>query len=236
MIPMYKKIKIDKVYYYILIIMIILIFLSIWLMTTSFVDIANNIFAEFIGVIITIILLVIVVDIREQLKWKKVENVVFKSLGLEIYDIYTDLSNLCEIEMASSEGADIDIDKMFEKSLHDNLNKLIDEKNIHFNKTGKKSLLNRGFGDLLVVRRNNIKEVVQMYFKFLEPSMIKSLIILQQELHSIDLNVKIKNKESGHYWFPTDEKFFEVIRIKMCGIFKEINSLHHDSGLIIYYK
>ena len=236
MVSMCKKIKIDAVYYNILLIVGILIFLSICLMTTSYVDIANNIFAEFIGVLATIILLVIVVDIKEQLKWKKVENVVFNYLGLEIYDIYTDLSNLCEIEIASSDGEDIDIDKMFEKSLYGNLNKLIDEKNIIFNKTGKKSLLNRGFGDLLVVRRNNIKDVIQMYFKFLEPSMIKSLIILQQELRSIDLDVKIKNKDTEHYFFRTDETFLKEIRKNMCAIFKEINSLHYNSGLKIYYK
>lgn len=220
--------------YYILCIILMIIFLIfiIWLMRTSYRDMANNLFAEAIGIIITIVLLIIFVDIKEQWKWNNVKHLVYDALGSEIYDIYTDISNLCDIETALFVG-DEDHDLAYERTLYKDLNKLIIKDNIIFTDSGKKILLNYGYGELFIHRKDRLKELELKYFKFLEPSIIKSLMVIQQKLYSVDLNMKIKRR--GGMWFENDEGFFDLIKSRLVDIFKEIHSLHYESGLKIYF-
>jgi hypothetical protein len=200
-------IKIYDAYIAVIIIMLLYIGLTIWFMQLPFKDIVTSLFAGAIDVIITIILLIIFIDMRERWKWKSVSDTVYESLGNEIHDLFTDLSNLCRIDETTG--------------------------NINFYTNEDENLLNGGYGELFIYRKDHIKDLEQKYFKFLEPSIIISLIKIQKCLYSLDIIIRIRNRNralNSPYTRP-DADILEYLKVKMIDIFREIGSLRNESNL-----
>lgn len=197
---------------YILVVIIFLIpyaLFTIWLMQTSYKDIANNLFAGAIDVIITVFLLIIFIDMREQRRWNSVKDSVYESLGNEITGTQCDLSNFCK---------NIDISN----------NRII------FYDSEDTNLLTGGYGDLFLIRKNRLNEIELKYFKFLVPSIINSLIKIQKSLNSLDLEIKIRNISLISPYRKTDEEILEAIKKIMLDIFKETDSLRSEPNLKSY--
>lgn len=182
---------------------------TIWLMQTSLKDIANNLFAGAIDVIITVIFLMIFIDIREQRRWNSVKDSVYESLVDEITGTLKDISNFCK---------NIDIGN----------NRII------FYATEDTNLLVGGYGDLFLIRKNYLNEIELKYFKFLAPSIINSLIKIQKHLKSLDLEIKIRNRTLGSPYRKTDEEILETIKKLMLDIFREADSLRSEPNLKSY--
>ena len=223
--------------YYVICIFCIVIFavIAFLLMQTSFVDIGNNLLAEAVGLIFTIILLIIFIDRKEQFEWKIVKESVYKYLGMELDGIFIDILNSCvTVEPSSDDYVDGDIDSYFEKKSEINLIKLKCKDNIDITEYGKTTLLKGGYGNLFITRKNNLKDIVQLYSKSLDPSIINSLMIIQNALHSIDMDIKIKTKKG--MLVQSDEDFIDQIKSKFSEIFNEIYVLNSEYDLKKYFN
>ena len=230
---------INHYYSSVFIFMMVFLLFSILLMRTLYNDIATNLFAEAIGIIITLFFLIILVKAREEFKWKIVENLVYEYLGREIDGIFTDFSNLCDLKEPSFEGnINTDFDEYFKTKMEMNLQELKNKDNIILHDLAKEPLKKGLYGDLFIRRNDNLKEFIQLYFKFLDSSIVKSLIIIRRALNLIETDIiimKNQNDEELLKWFQNDEDFFNHIKSSMANIFTEIDSLRSESDLKIYY-
>lgn len=223
------------------ILMMVFISFTIWLMLTPYDDIATNLFAEGLGILITVTLVNYLLNRKEEYIWKKVKNLIYEKLGKQIDGIYTEISNLCDTQEPSfTEDEMDDYYVYFEKKMYLNLKELKNIDKITINKMDKENLKKGNNVDLFIYRNNYLKDIILLYFKFLDPSIIKSLIIIRDALESIDMDVNImknqKEEEEDFYkWFRNDEEFFNHIKQSMVKIFTEIDSLHEESNLKIYF-
>ena len=233
------KLIINHYIAFVIIVLTVLICIAFLFRGTQYDDIATNLVAEGIGVLITVILLLYLLNLKEEFIWKKVKNLVYEQLGGQIGGIYTDISNLCiNNEPFLNEGEMDDMDIYFKKKMYLNLKELKNIGKITINDMAKEDLKDGKHGDLFIKRNTYLKDIISLYFKFLDPSIIKSLTIIRESLKSIDMDVNIKknqNEEELIKWFQTDEDFFNHIKPSMVKIFTEIDSLHDESNLKIYY-
>ena len=225
---------------FVIIVLAVLTYIAFLFMGTQYNDIATNLVAEGIGVLITVILLLYLLNLKEEFRWKKVENRVHKQLEKQIYGIYIEFSNLCVTnEPLLEEGEDKDIHVNFEKEMYRNLKELKNIDKITIDIDVKESLKKGTYSDLFNYRNNYLKYILSTFFNFLDPSIDKSLIIIQDALESICLDVDIMKKQKEeeevlYKWFKNDDLFFNHIEQSMVKIFTEIESLHDESNLKIY--
>lgn len=185
------------------------IIISILIGRVSYKDLENNLIAGAISILIASALIPFLVVIREKWKWNSVKDSVYESLGDEICDLFTDITNFCKIDAKG---------------------------NINFYPNEDRNLLNGGYGELFIIRKNHIGDIEHKYFKFLEPSIIVSLIKIQKYLNSLDLNIRIRNRNielESPYTRP-DPKILEYLKEKMVGIFNEIDKLRNEPNLKNY--
>ncbi len=202
----YSDHKNDIILVTIFILIIIYVGFSILIRQVSYKDLENNLIAGAVDILIASALIPFLVVIREKWKWNSVKDTVYESLGDEISNIFTDITNFCKIDVKG---------------------------NLNFYPTEDGNLLNGGYGELFIIRKNNIGDIEHKYFKFLEPSIIVSLLKIQKYLNSLDLNIRIRNRniELNSPYTRPDSEILEYVKGKMASIFNEIDNLREEPNL-----
>jgi hypothetical protein len=58
-------------------------------------DLGTNLISEFIGMLVTLVLFVIFLDVREKMEWKRVEKKVYDRIGKKMIQLLSTLMNYC---------------------------------------------------------------------------------------------------------------------------------------------
>lgn len=186
---------------------------------------------EIIGIFLTVVLLIWIIDTKEYEKWKKVKDAVHKNLGIEIGGIFTDLSNLCEFDSPLTVVNKLDWDEIHKKDFEVKIKELSEKGEITLNSVGKDILLERGYGNLFIERRNRLSDIESKYLTFFDTLITDALMKIQDNLYELDLIIRMKK---GGAWFKSDDDiFFKSTSYTIYNILKEISKLHYGSSLVI---
>lgn len=63
------------------------------------------------------------------------------------------------------------------------------------------------------------------YSKFLDPKLVKSLMVIQDNLHSLSLNIRTRGKMKGFFGL-SDERYFEIVSVRIQQIIREIYKIY----------
>ena len=213
-----RKLLLSKWLYYGLIAVVLLLLFfyflpSVW----KGEDIATNFIAEIWGLFFTLAIFIVLLDFREVLEWKSVEDRVRRRLGMQIRALFAELSIFCKVERVHfdplSEEKRI---KLVEKQL----NTLASEE-IRFTVEAKKDLLDenlrRSYERGLDSRLNSLGRIEERYSKFLDSEVRASLMDIQDYLDRLSLEFRIRHIR--------DEDYFRSISDLIGKIMKEILKL-----------
>ena len=153
-------------------------------------DLTLNLFSETWGLLFTLLFFVILFEVREFLEWKKVETKVNKRIGREIYRIFVELSQLCEVNKQVS-GADYNLSALkdlWKRQLEQLTTK---EVVLEFGKEllGKAELA-KSYASLIESLSNALSGVEAKYLKYFGSNLQSSLIDIEEELDRIHFVLK----------------------------------------------
>ncbi|MDD5416804.1 MAG: hypothetical protein PHU12_02400 [Candidatus Aenigmarchaeota archaeon] len=254
------KLQIKKIftrYYYLIIFLIMFLLLlvsSIYLyLIIPVVEINNvhmtisiSLITTFLGILLTVFLVTFLLERREKIRWNCVENIVYEILNQEINDIYTDISNFIEgtnpVMCIPENIPENDEEKYINKIRFEAMKAVANKDTIEINDVYKKYIINNGFGKLFMHRKEKLDSIETKYSKFLEPELVRSLIIIQDALDRLDINSRIKEKDNTIIdkikkkeieetllpmtWFKGDQSYLQRMAELFRIIIKEIYNIY----------
>lgn len=228
------KLIINHYIAFVIIVLTVLISIAFFFLGTQYDELATNLVAEGIGVLITVIFLLYLLNLKEKYTWKKVENLIYELLGYQIFGIYLELSDLC----VTHEPSLIIRKGYFETKMELNLPRLKNKDTITIDKDAVEPLKDGTYCELFNYRNNYLKSILSTHYKFLDSSIIKSLIIIQYAFEIIDMDVNTMKKRKEDDVLKElikEDDLFNNIKMSMAKIFTEIDSLHEESNLEISF-
>ena len=157
-------------------------------------DIATNFLSEIWGLFFMLAIFLIILDFREWLEWKSVEDRVKKKIGRKIGEIFSHFSLLCVVKKTSTENTIQEISDM-------QLSALASEE-VKLNAVYKKWLLEeedeRSYHAWFAeASRAYLAEIEHRYSKFLDSELLASLMDIQDYLEKLrwELRLMPKRKE-----------------------------------------
>jgi len=178
---------------------------------------AANFVSEIWGLFFTLGIFIVILEFREWLEWKSVEDRVKKRIGRQIRMLFAELSIFCEVERVHFDPHSKEKRiKLIEKQL----NTLASEK-IRFTKEANEDLLKKDlrlrYERLLDSKRNNLGRIEERYSKFLGSEVRASLMDIQEYLDGLSLELRVRHIKNT--------VFFESISNLVGKIMKEILKL-----------
>lgn len=193
-------------------------------------DMANNVSAECWGICATVLVLMLVIDLREYNQWRSVKDKVYERITRQLYGIFAEFTNICECTHGGGVKPNETMDEFFRRMNLTQLEEL--NRKIKLNKLGKKYLLKGEFASLFEAREQYLSTIEAKYFKFLDPEITRSLMEIQDNLHGLSRSIRIKKKMT---WLGyTDEQFFERVSMMIHNIVKEIYKMHTSTSIEIF--
>jgi len=231
--------KSDGIYWLILIIgLIVFICIDVIWIIPNVRDIGVNLLTDAIFSIFAIVFLSWLIKYREYLSWKReylswkpVEHYVFTRISKQIFGIFTELANLCKCTRGGGVPEGETLEKFFRRIFSKQLEEL-DEK-VELNDIGKKYLVKETFASLLEKREQYLNNIEMKYSKFLPPKLVESLMVIQDNLHSLSLNVRTRGKMKSFFGL-SDEEYFKLVSAIIQRIIKEIYKIQQLSEIEIY--
>lgn len=186
-------------------------------------DIGVNFLTDSIFMMFTIIFLSWLINYRANLSWKSVKKYVFKRISTQIFGLFTDLSNFCKCTSVGgmAEGETME---QFRKNI---FFRQLEELNAgcKLNSIGRKYFLTDSLATLFDKREQYLNNIETKYSRFLEPKLVESLAIIQDNLHVLNQSIKIREKMKESFGI-NDEQYFESIETTINKIFKEIYKIY----------
>lgn len=190
-------------------------------------DIAANFLSEIWGLIFTLGIFIVILDFRERLEWKSVEDRVKRRIGRQIRGLFIDLSGLCVIDRVVFGPFSRE---KFEAEDLKQLNKLASEK-VRLHDGAKKSLLKNDFRvqyrRLIESRATSIGQIEERYFRFLDSDVQASLMDIQDHLDDLTYDFIVP--------YAKRERFFESISSSIGKVMKEIDKLRRKGYWVMRY-
>ena len=185
---------------------------------------AANLFSEITGLFFTLIIFIVLLEFREVLEWKAVEDRVKKRIGRGIYEIFFDLLTLCEVERRHGEF------------LTEENWRMLREKQLNILSSGKVKLLDfyrdldvwrkedfaSKLASILDSRRAYLSAIEGKYLKFLRSDLQASLMDIQDYLHDFNGELRIGLTLKG-------ERFFDSISDLIWKIMVEIAKIREQN-------
>ena len=216
----------SRMWYYVLIAIIFLILAFIFPFLARFglvnPDLANNLAAECGGISATILLLMFIIELREYTQWRPVRDKVMKTIGKEIYELFTEFVNVCECTHTFGKSRKESFEESFRRLFFIQLEEL--NKKVELNELGRKYFSRGGFATLYETRAKHLGDIEAKYSRFLGSPLRLSLMEIQDNLNSLSLDLHIKKNLED--WFKSEEQFLKSVSTKIHNIMKEIYKVH----------
>ena len=224
--------KSEENYWLILIVgLIVLICIDLIWIIPKVRDFGVNLLTDAIFSIFTIVFLSWLFNYRDYLNWKPVKHSVFKRIGKQIFGIFTELANLCRCTRGGEVPEGETLEQFFRRIFFKQLKELNEK--VELNEIGKKYLVKEKFASLLEKREQYLNNIEMKYSKFLPPKLVGSLMVIQDNLHSLSLNVRTRGKMKSFFGL-SDEKYFKLVSAIIQRIIKEIYKIQQLSEIEIY--
>lgn len=200
-------------------------------------ELGDNLFAESWGILFTVLLLSIGIELGERLRWKPLKDRMRKKIGSQIRNIFLDLVKLVETSKDTTLPSKKEklADKL-KRTITKQLQELMGKEEIELSKWGKKALTTEYLIDKYISMfqedKQALDEVESKYFNLLrEPEIIKSIINIQKDLELLVWLIK-----EGYFWRENEgkrEAYFKHLSTTVHRIIKEISSLD-KLGIEVY--
>jgi hypothetical protein len=188
------RLMVSKRFCYSLIaILLAIIFVAVWIASSSFNnDFANRFMPTLIGIIFNFAIFIVFFDLREKLEWKEVEDRVKKRIGSEIFSSFTLLTYFCEVDR--SLDGDIHNRETWKKLERKQLKQMTEKvvlNELMVKDLSEKKDLALNYASLVESNRIRISEIEGKYFRFLNLKLRTSLMDIQDYLGDLRFEVKV---------------------------------------------
>jgi len=131
-------------------------------------DLSRNLFSEAFGIFFTLFFLITVFELREEFRWRKVEEKVMGRIGIQLRELFIYMTRLVEFTWSTNP--------------YEILNELHKKETLTFSKEGKKLLVRQNFMNFLQTSKQSLNNLEKGYFRFLNADLALSLIEIQSRL------------------------------------------------------
>lgn len=223
-----KQLFFSTWFYYLMYVVSLLIFryiiLPFWVLNETITnEQAYNLYSESWGLIFTIILLILVLDLRESIKWRSVKSKVYNRISIQLSGIFSEFVNLCECIIGGAKAPNESMDDFLRRLQRTQLEEL--NRRIELNDIAKKHLPEGAFADLFDARKQYLSNIEMKYFNFLDSEVVLSLMEIQDNLNQLSMSIRIQARA---FLAPTDEEFFEEISTLIHNTVREIYNLNTE--------
>ena len=193
-------------------------------------DLALNLVSEIWGLFFTLGMFIVVLEYRDWLERKPIKDIAKKRVEKQLYRLVIALTKVCKVSVGIGkfEG---DTEDFVRELFFTQLEELNTKVELHPKK--KKYLSNGYYTSLFQTRADNLSTLINKNYTFLDPALLKSLLIIEDNLESITTALNIKKNNPTWY---TDEEFFEAISKSIQGIAKEIYGIHKKNEIKIHVQ
>lgn len=200
-------------------------------------ELGDNLFAESWGILFTVLLLMIGIDLGERLRWKPLKDRVLKKVGSQIRNIFLDLMPLVETSKDTALPSKKEkLEEKLKRTISKHLQELREKEKIELSERGKKALSDKRSIDLRIKLfqedKQSLNELEIKYSNLLkEPEIIRSIINIQKDLELLIWFIK-----DGYLWREDEKKreaYFEHIATIIHRIIHEISKLDKE-GIEVY--
>ena len=191
-------------------------------------DLGYNIFSEVWGIIATVLLLMLIVEVREHSEWKNVEIWVKTRMGKQLFNLFNILSRFIYPEIFSPVPSKEKVLTILEAINEMKEATLTEYAYNHFPKPASDMSVYQL--DILFRYRRYLSDLEIKYFRFIKPKIRISLMEIQKYLDSIEADFDLVKR------FESSETVVEKSMVKsILGILKEIYKIS-QAGTAIYPK
>lgn len=186
----------------------------IWIIPISW-DIGINLFTDSIFMLFTVIFLTWLFKKREQREWVVACKHVHLLIGTETRHLYNVLEILFEPRPRQL--------GLFYQEFLRNLKELSDREELKLSSVGKKAISTKHKAAILKEIRKSLSDIEVKYSRFLNPSLLDSLLSIQVHLNFIIDH--ITNKEMYLEMF-SEERYFSILSNAIHDIIKKVTEIH----------
>jgi len=169
-----------------------------------------------------------VLEIRSNIRWRKLSKKVYSELNRELNGLLSTISKICfDITAITTSGeiSDKQLHNIFCNKVIKEINRIVKNKKIKILESYKDLLLDGKFGEIFERRRLYLEIFEIKYDKYLPDEVIVWLIDMQKSLRLIDQNIIIRlkgiNKEG--IIFNSDEQHLQMIEEQLLKIVQGIS-------------
>lgn len=184
------------------------------------IDLGFNLQSETFGIIFTLLMLVVVLELREQLRWRKVKEKVFDRISIQLRSLFIQLTHFVEFTWSSKP--------------YSILEELKSKQSLAFSKEGMQTLNDKNLSRVLENRMIGFGELEERYYRFLESELELSLMEIQRLLRRLrDGMIQYQNLATRKF---VSEEFQQKELLSIThAIIKEIGKIH-DLGLDFWIR
>ena len=185
----------------------------------------DNLKAEFWGILFTVIIILLVIDLREYFQWRPVKDKVLETIGKEISAFSIALTKLCKC-------SSISIEKWVSLSKEDKRKILLTQleelnEKVELNELGRKAFSKTTEAPVnFQEMQDNLSRIEAKYSRFLDSSLSLSLMEIQHQLSWISILQRIQRNLMVE--FELDEIFFKLVSEPLHSIVKEIYKMYKE--------
>lgn len=183
---------------------------------------ADNLKAECWGIFFTVIVIMLVLDLREYFQWRPIKDKVMETIGTELYEIFRDFAGLCKCPHYSWIDIEESGEEYAERIFFTQLEQL--KEKVELEEQGKKVFSNGYLATLLERVASHLSEVEAKYSRFLDAELRLSLMEIQDTLNRFSIDLILRKKEPS--WYENDELFFLIVSNNIQTIVEEIYKIH----------
>lgn len=228
----------SKVFFYLGIVIVLITFIlgivplliQRELITPSF---AENLVAECVGIFLTVILIMGVLDLREYFQWRPAKDMVLRKIGRELRSVFTVFTHVCEgttTSLYDIAGDESSYEEFKRRTFKPNLESL--RINVKLNDFGRKEFLEGKFAKIFRKKVEDLADIEARYSRFLGSSLRLSLMRTQEEIS--DLAATTSRSKEISFWYGNEEVFLGLIERRIHNIVREIYKMHEEMEIEIW--
>lgn len=223
----------DKIIWFVIIVILAFLLYLIRIIESCILsdDLRWNLIAEIIGVFLTIILLYFLLGWKDQYKWRLVREIIYDLFRREIRLTYSDISMFLEdlTGVSGSGGTDQELQASFKRNYYKKLKERAESQELELFDEALKFAKSGNSEIIFEHRKVNLSNLELKYSKFLEPSIIHTLVLIQDNLYAAKLDLQlIKDNKI------TDAAFLSNLKSRLHPIIKEIYKLYNINDIDFY--
>ena len=221
-----ERFLLSRWFYYLLIavvflILIVVVFPSLIQGQVISRDFGHNLISEFWGILATLVLLIMIFEMREELLKKSLKERIFERIGTELHDDFEVLKDFVKVSQKEP------LDQLEELSQKEKV-ELSQHAYRYFPKP--ENPIDAFFLDRLLKSRERIGDLESKYFELMEPQLRISLMEIQRNLDRLNSAIDTIDRLGGE---SLEDWFFELMLKSVHTIIREIYKIH-KMGIEIY--